>query len=240
MEECAGGAATALESMDEGVCPSASFLNLVRLRAILGPGELRPAREGDAGGIARIFNETALDGRSSATDAPWNVDKALGLVRDFEAAGWPLWVAATEGGIAAWVSIRAFSWTPLACQETGETSMFIAGKWQRRGLATHLFQLLAVLAAQHRYHTIVAWILETNTASCRFSRAMGGALWATLPGIARVAGRRVGVRLYAWDVETLESSRLGQRMIRRMAPSLQAPALATATHAAAADAAFTR
>lgn len=199
------------------------FLNRARLRAILGSGQLRPVRAEDAARVAAVFNETALDGVSSATDTVWSAATAADYIELCNNSGWPMWVADTGQGIAAWVSIRAFSWMPGVCRETGEVAMYIGRRWYGSGLATHLFQLLAVLAVAHRYRSILAWVLESNASSCRFSRAMGGALRASLPDVARVGGRRVGVRIYAWDVDSLENSRLGRRMARRMGLPVQLP-----------------
>lgn len=192
-------------------------LNSARLDHLLGHAEVRFACREDAAAIAAIYNETALNGRTSASNELQTVEGMEYAIYLSHEISWPITVFMAGDQVAAYVFLQPFSWESQACGKTAELNVYIANRWRNTGLGIHLAGFAATLAYQLGCINGVCWIMDANPASRRLARAASCVEWGYFPKLGRSAGVLVDVALYGNRLDNFFATAWGRRIQRRRA-----------------------
>ncbi|MFI2473504.1 GNAT family N-acetyltransferase [Nocardia xishanensis] len=156
---------------------------------------IRDAREGDLPAILEIHNANI-----ATSTAIWDIDE-VGIderetwFRTRTAKGMPVLVAEVDGEVAGYASYG--QWRPkVGYRYSVENSVYIADRFQRRGLASALLTELIDRAAQSgRVHAMIAAIESGNTGSIALHERFGFMVVGELPEVGHKFGRWMDLTL---------------------------------------------
>ncbi|MGV9817958.1 N-acetyltransferase family protein [Nocardia xishanensis] len=156
---------------------------------------IRDAREGDLPAILDIHNANI-----ATSTAIWDIDE-VGIderqiwFRTRTAEGMPVLVAEVDGEVAGYASYG--QWRPkVGYRYSVENSVYIADRFQRRGLASALLTELIDRAAQSgRVHAMIAAIESGNTGSIALHERFGFMVVGELPEVGHKFGRWMDLTL---------------------------------------------
>ncbi|MEU2254453.1 GNAT family N-acetyltransferase [Nocardia xishanensis] len=156
---------------------------------------IRDAREGDLPAILEIHNANI-----ATSTAIWDIDE-VGIderetwFRTRTAEGMPVLVAEVDGEVAGYASYG--QWRPkVGYRYSVENSVYIADRFQRRGLASALLSELIDRAAQSgRVHAMIAAIESGNTGSIALHERFGFMVVGELPEVGHKFGRWMDLTL---------------------------------------------
>ena len=132
---------------------------------------IRLARETDAAAIRDIYAPIVRDTHISFEQKPPAPDEIARRIRS-GLAQYPWLVCELAGNLAGYAYASAFRSRP-AYQWTTETTVYVHGDWQRRGIARALYSSLVAILRAQGYVTAVGVIALPNHASIRAHEAVG-------------------------------------------------------------------
>jgi phosphinothricin acetyltransferase len=148
---------------------------------------LRDATEADLSTLLAIYNDAVVHTTASYDYTPRTPDKQQAWWAAKQAGGWPVLVADLEGTVAGFASYGAFrAWDGY--RFTVEHSVYVDGRFRRRGIASALLQELLGRAAAQGMHLMVGAIDAANEASIALHRRHG----FEDAGVLREAGCKFG------------------------------------------------
>ena len=131
--------------------------------------EIRPARAGDAAGVAEIYN-AGIRERTSTFETrerePAEIAERIASQRH------PFLVAELDGRLAGWAATSEYSGRD-AYAGVAECSVYVDPALRGRGLGTALLASLADEAARRGFHKLIGKLFATNEASVRLVDADG-------------------------------------------------------------------
>ena len=136
------------------------------------PFTLRPATTADLEAMRAIYNDAVLHTTASYDYDPRPAQKQLEWFAAKQAAGFPVMVAVAGGEVAGFASYGSFrAWAGY--RFTVEHSVYIDGRFRRRGIAGALVQSLLDQARASGLHLMVAGIDAANQGSIELHRRLG-------------------------------------------------------------------
>lgn len=156
---------------------------------------IRPATPADAAALSAIYNHSVLHSTATYQEVPESVDDRRVWI-EAHGPNHPVLVAEVDGMVAGWASLSPFH-SRTAFRHTVESSVYIAGPHQRRGLARALMHQLIDRAGPAGHHVILAIISADQTPSILLHQSLG----------FRIAGHlhEVGRKFDRWlDLVTME------------------------------------
>jgi len=144
---------------------------------------IRDAVEADLPAIIEIYN-VAIPGRLATGDLrPVSVTSRLGWFREHTPGHHPIWVLEIAGAVAGWLSIQSF-YDRAAYRATGEVSIYVAPRHQRRGAGRRLLTEAIRRAPSLGLKTLLGFIFAHNEPSLRLFEGLGFQRWGCLPRVA--------------------------------------------------------
>jgi len=156
--------------------------------------QLRTTMPGDASAIASIYAPHVLEGTASfEVEAP-DAEEVLRRRAAILELGHPHLVAETGGEIAGYAYASRFR-PRAAYRFTVENSVYVAERFQRRGIATMLMKRLIELCANAGTREMIAVIGDpsVNTASVSLHRSLGFNHVGLLSGVGEKFGRALDI-----------------------------------------------
>ncbi len=149
---------------------------------------IRVAQPEDIGSIVAIYNQAIEAGFQTAFTEPWDAGAKLSWLEEHTPDQYPLFVYELDGKVAGWLSVSGYRPGRNALRYAAEVSYFVDKHHRKKGIGSQL--LAHGLAACRRlgYKTLIAIIMEPNTASAYLLQQHGFDQWALLPDIADFYG----------------------------------------------------
>jgi L-amino acid N-acyltransferase YncA len=160
---------------------------------------IRYATIADLPAIVTIYN-AAIPGRLATADTDFvTVESRRAWFEEHSADRRPLLVLERDGIVAGWLSFQSFYGHP-AYHATAELSVYVAPKYQRRGIARELMVAALQGAPALGLRTLLGFIFGHNAPSLALFEGFGFHQWAHLPAVAELDGQErdliiVGLRL---------------------------------------------
>jgi phosphinothricin acetyltransferase len=162
---------------------------------------IRLARFEDLPKIVSIYNQAIPGKRSTADLEPVLPEEREAWFSEHNANTHPIFIAEIDNEIAGWCSLSAYRPGRMALRFTAEISYYIGSTFHRRGVATTLIRHAITVCPQLAIKTLIAIVLERNTASIRLLDTMGFQQWGLLPGIADFDGEECGHLYYGIRID---------------------------------------
>lgn len=183
-------------------------------------------RQSDLPAIDEIYNQ-AIDAKfSTAHTVPLSGEERLAWFREHDPASFPVYVhesgrpeqgpyytsdpdpSASSVGhpqkqtdqLAGWISFSPYRKGRKALQRTAEISYYVHSDYHRRGIATLLMEHAIQSAHGLEFKTLIAILMEPNTASIALLNKFGFELWGDMPGILEVEGEWYNHQYYGLHV----------------------------------------
>lgn len=157
--------------------------------------QIRDARESDLPGILAIHNTAIAETTAIWDTEPVGLDERLAWLRARQVARCPVLVAEIDGAVAGYASYGQFR-PKSGYRFTVENSVYVADRFQRRGIATALLtELLARAERSGRVHAMIAAIESENTTSIALHEKFGFTTVGVLPEVGHKFGRWMDLTL---------------------------------------------
>ncbi len=148
--------------------------------------DIRPAKLNDLKAITEIYNHAVLttvatfdtEPRTEADQKTWFAHHGPKN---------PLLVATLDNVIIGWVSLSEWS-NRLAYSDTAEISLYVKQGFQNKGIGRKLLDAIIREGENAGLHTVIARIVEGNSASIHLCEATG----FTYIGVMKEVGRKFG------------------------------------------------
>jgi L-amino acid N-acyltransferase YncA len=125
---------------------------------------LRPAVDGDADAICRIYNQGIEDGQATLETTLRTPDERRAWLEG-RGSRHPVLVAERGGAVVGWASLNAFN--PRACYDhVGDFSLYVERGARGGGIGRRLLEALIGAARALGYHKLVLAAFPSNEAGC--------------------------------------------------------------------------
>jgi len=159
--------------------------------------KIRDARESDLPAIIRIYNAAIVTRISTAQLETVTVEDRRNWLKDHSPDRHPFWVLEIGGQVAGWLTLKTF--LPRgAYRDTAEVSVYVDGKFRRRGVGRALLNEAIARAAELGITAMVGLIFAHNQPSLRLFAELGFEKWGLLPGVARLDGVERDLAIMGW------------------------------------------
>jgi len=132
---------------------------------------VRPATEGDAEAICRIYNQ-GIEDRLATLETELRTPEERRQWMAAKSPRHPVIVAEDAGVIAGWGSLNAFNARP-AYRFVADFSVYIGRGWRGRGVGRVLLARLIELGREHGYHKLVLSAFPTNASGMALYTRLG-------------------------------------------------------------------
>lgn len=157
---------------------------------------IRLAKIEDLTEIVEIYNQAIPSKASTGDTVQLKPKERIDWFNRHTANKYPILVAELSYNIAGWISISPYRPGRGAFEHTAEVSYYIDNKHHRKGIACELLQYAMEQCPKLKIKTLVAYIMEHNTASIKLMEKFGFERWAFLPGIANFDGDEFNHTIY--------------------------------------------
>jgi L-amino acid N-acyltransferase YncA len=125
---------------------------------------LRPAVDGDADAICRIYNQGIEDGQATLETTLRTPDERRAWLEG-RGSRHPVLVAERGSAVVGWASLNAFN--PRACYDhVGDFSLYVERGARGGGIGRRLLEALIGAARALGYHKLVLAAFPSNEAGC--------------------------------------------------------------------------
>ena len=146
--------------------------------------DMRDAREADASGILRIYNDAVVSTTAIWNDQLASLESRLAWLTERRQSGYPVLVAAEGTDIFGYASFGAFRpWDGY--RHTVEHSVYVDGAARQRGIGHALMNELIARARAMSKHVMVAGIEASNEPSLKLHARLGFAKVGHLRSVGR-------------------------------------------------------
>ena len=161
---------------------------------------IRAARIEDLENITGIYNQ-AIEARfQTCFTVPMQTSDRLSWFYEHRADTWPLIVFEADGIVAGWLSVSPYRDGRNALKYAAEISYFIHRDFQQKGIGSALLWHATTLCKELGFKTLLAILIDRNTASKRLLEKYGFEQWGFLPDIAEFDGVACGQYYYGLRV----------------------------------------
>ena len=148
---------------------------------------IRDAGESDLSIIIDIYNATVPTRMVTAELEPTMVAARLPWFREHSPGQHPFWVAESDNRVIGWLDFKKFL-PRCAYRGTAEISVYVDGKFRRRGVARRLLEEAIARAPSLGINAMVGLIFAHNEPSLKLFERLGFERWGLLPRIAQLDG----------------------------------------------------
>ena len=149
---------------------------------------IRLLKEQDLPVLDEIYRQAIEAKFSTAHTEPLSGEAWHEWFREHDPASYPVFVWEQDGIIAGWIAFSPYRKGRNALRSTAEISYYLHSNFHRKGIASRLMQHAIEVAPSLGLKTLIAIIMEPNTASVALLRKFRFELWGNMPGILEVDG----------------------------------------------------
>ena len=161
---------------------------------------IRIMETADLNAIDEIFNQAIEAKFSTAFTMPLSGEERLSWFHDHDPAHYPVFIYHEENAIAGFAFFSPYRKGRKALRSTAEISYFVHSGFHRRGIGSRLMEHAISVAPEYNFKTLIAIIMEPNTASIALLNKYDFSLWGNMPGILEVEGGKHNHQYYGLHV----------------------------------------
>lgn len=148
---------------------------------------IRDALPTDLPVIVEIYNAAIPQRMATADLQPVSVESRYSWFDQHLPNSCPIWVMEVNQVIAGWLSFQSFYGRP-AYHATAEVSIYVAPKYQRRGVGRQLLTQAIYYSPSIGLKTLLGFIFAHNHPSLQLFESLGFQRWGFLPQVAELDG----------------------------------------------------
>lgn len=163
-------------------------------------GNIRLMIDEDLEAINEIYNQAVGMKFSTAHTEPITMKERLAWFRNHDPERFPVYVWEENGHVSGWIAFSPYRKGRKALQSTSEISYYVDSGHHRRGIGSRLIEHAISIAPQFNFKTLIAILLDPNTASIALLEKYGFELWGDMPGIAEINGGKYNHQYYGLHI----------------------------------------
>jgi len=144
---------------------------------------IRPARIKDLDVVTQIYNDVVLNTVATLDTEPKTIKEQEYWFTDHDSRS-PILVAEEDGLVLGWASLSRWSGRCGYC-DTSEISVYVGGKYRRKGIGRSLVERILETAEEVGLHTVIARITAGSESSIRLFESVGFIHIGTLREVGR-------------------------------------------------------
>lgn len=157
---------------------------------------IRCANRDDLKAITEIYNQAILKGGCTADTETFLPGQRLPWLKEHQSPEFPLYVYEKDEQVVGYTYLSAYRPGRQATRLTAEVSFYIHQDYQHQGIGSSLLHYVIGKSRELGYQTLIAILLECNTASQKLLEKYGFMQWGRLPGVAVFDGEAIAHLYY--------------------------------------------
>jgi phosphinothricin acetyltransferase len=153
-------------------------------------------READLPAINEIYNQAVALKFSTAHTDPISMEERESWFREHDPNKYPVFIWQEGQEVSGWLSFSPYRKGRKALQSTAEISYYVRTRHHRRGIGSRLMEFALKEAPALGFKTLIAILLEPNTASVNLLKKFGFELWGNVPNVAEIDGGEYNHQFY--------------------------------------------
>lgn len=156
---------------------------------------IRLADRSDWEAVIDIYNQGIDDGCNAFT-SHITVEDQKSWLENHDGREYAIFVAESESRVVGWITLSPYRKERKAFGKTGETSYYIDRQFRGRGIGGGLMEFALRKAPDYQIETLMAFLLDINSASIHLLEKYGFSRWGHFPGIAETHNGMCGQYVY--------------------------------------------
>jgi phosphinothricin acetyltransferase len=162
---------------------------------------IRHMKRDDLPAINEIYNQAVALKFSTAHTDPISMEDRQSWFMEHNQGEYPVFVWQEGDQVCGWLSFSPYRKGRKALQSTAEISYYVHTAYHNRGIGSSLLEFALKEAPGFGFKTLIAILLEPNTASVALLKKFGFKRWGNVPKVAEIDGGEYnhqfyGIRLY--------------------------------------------
>ena len=150
----------------------------------------------DLSAINEIYNQAVAMKFSTAHTDPISMEERCDWFREHNPDTYPVFVWQERDQVIGWLSFGPYRKGRAALQSTAEISYYVHTQHLHRGIGSGLMEFALSKAPGLGFKTLIAILLEPNTASIVLLKKYGFELWGDMPLVAEIDGGEYNHQYY--------------------------------------------
>ncbi len=146
--------------------------------------------------ITHIYNQAVLSGFETADMVVMKPEERLDWFKFHVRDAYPLFVYERNDKVVGWVSVSPYRPGREAFRYTVEISYYVHNNLKRKGIGSRMIEYVLERCRELKYKTVIALILDKNSASINLLSGFDFVRWGHLPDIADFDGTECGHVIY--------------------------------------------
>jgi L-amino acid N-acyltransferase YncA len=154
----------------------------------------------DLGPITEIFNQAVTDGQKVAFLETFTTVQRLEWFKEHFDTKFPVIVAEIDHTVVGYATLSPYRKGRSALRYTAEVGYFVHYDFHHRGVGSALLSHIIELCSKIEIKTLIAILIDTNSASKNLLAKFGFKQWGHLPEVAVFGDETVGHYYYGLHI----------------------------------------
>ena len=150
--------------------------------------QIRKAMESDLERLTAIYNQAILDGNRTCDTEPFPTEARRAWLLEHDQERFPLFTCLLKGKVVGYAYLSPYRSGRPALADTAEISCYLDFSIHGQGIGSRLMEFMLSEAPRLVFRTLVAILLDCNSASIALLKKYGFSEWGRLPEIACLSG----------------------------------------------------
>ena len=157
---------------------------------------IRFAQEKDLPFIVDIYNQAIFAKNSTADLTPFSLEERLEWFNKFDEKSYPIYVAELSNNVIGYATLSPYRSGRKALRKVAEISFYLNYKSLGSGIGTALVKHIITDCKRLKKETLLAILLDINTASIKLLQKFNFEEWGNLPLNSDFDGKKYGHLIY--------------------------------------------
>jgi phosphinothricin acetyltransferase len=150
----------------------------------------------DLDAVNEIYNQAVRSKYQTAETEETSLEYRRRWYQEHLSGNYPVFVIEEGGEVTGWISLSEYRKGRRALRYTSEVSFYIRNDRQGQGIGTQLVAFVINKAREINIKTLIAILLEPNTASIRLLEKFNFQKWGDMPNVAEFDGIECNHQFY--------------------------------------------
>lgn len=157
---------------------------------------MRRIKIADLEAANEIYNQAVRSKYQTAETEETSLVYRKGWYEEHQSGNYPVFVVEDQNEVVGWVSLSEYRKGRKALRYTSEVSFYLRKDKQGQGIGTELLNFVIDRAREINIKTLIAILLEPNTASIRLLKKFDFKKWGDMPNAAEFDGLECNHQYY--------------------------------------------
>ncbi len=157
---------------------------------------IRKIEKTDLDAVNQIYNQAVRSKYQTAETEETSLVYRLHWYEEHLSGNYPVFVMEELDEVVGWISLGEYRKGRRALRHTAEVSFYIRKDRQGKGIGTQLLKFAIDRAPDSNIKTLIAILLEPNTASIRLLKRFNFEKWGDMPNVAEFDGIEYNHQFY--------------------------------------------